>query len=137
MNLLQFAKKGSRGKTSLQADERRALDSATAPDNKGIVPGVVLPDDMSLHGNGKGPARLTIARFCSSAGGSGVIFCSLTVPVLHQLQALSNSCRRHTGSIVADKHSLCFYDTRECAFWQDVKCAGLTIMKLYTGLARK
>jgi hypothetical protein len=101
MNLPQFARKGSRGKTSLQADERIALNSASSPGNKGIVPGVVLPDDMSLHGNGKGPARPTLDKILSSAGGSGVIFCSPTVPVLHQLQALYNSCRRHTGSIIA------------------------------------
>ena len=79
---------------------------------------------MSLHGNGKGPARPTRASFVSSAGGSGVIFCSLTVPVLHHVQALYNSCRRRTGSIIAYvfvKRLLCFYDTRECAFWQDVE----------------
>lgn len=79
---------------------------------------------MSLHGNGKGPARPTRARFLSSAGGSGVIFCSLTVPVLHHVQALCNSCRRLTGSIIAIyicmKRLLCFYDTREYAFWQDI-----------------
>ena len=46
----------------MQADERRVLDSASSPGNKGIVPGVVLPDDMSLHDNGKGPARPTLAE---------------------------------------------------------------------------
>lgn len=126
MNLLQFVRKGNSGETSLQADQKRALNSLSSlPGNKGIVPGVVLPEYMSLHSNGKGPARPTRAMFFSSAGGSGVIFCSLTVPVLHQVQALCNSCRRLTGSIIAIyifvKRLLCFYDTREYAFWQDIK----------------